>query len=117
MMAPVYWPQITSGTRVVWGTTAVIDIEALFDAYHRRVITLLSSLDRQYWRSVHAQLRREIASLDDNTDLYVLLRVSRWEQRERLKGPISGALWMRHMAEIIRRGFEEAHGVQWPEEY
>jgi len=25
-------------------------------------------------------------------------------------------LWIRHMAEVIRRAFEEAHEVQWPEE-
>ncbi len=117
MLEPVYWPEITSGTRSFWGIGAVKDIEAVFDGYHQKAIALLSTLAEQYWRSVHAQLRREIASLDDNADLYVFLRVSKWEQRERLKGPISGALWMRHMAEVIRRGFEEAHGVRWPEEY
>jgi len=41
----------------------------------------------------------------------------KWEQRERLKGRLSGALWLRHLAELIRRGFEDAFDERWPEEY
>lgn len=55
--------------------------------------------------------------LDDNSHLYVLLRVAKWEQRERLKGKLGGALWLRHMAEVIRRGFQDAFDERWPEEY
>ena len=54
--------------------------------------------------------------MDDNPDLYLLLRVAAWDERKRLKGSVSGALWIRHMAELIRRAFGEAHGQRWPEE-
>jgi hypothetical protein len=41
-----------------------------------------------------------------------------WSKREELTGNISGALWIRHIAEVIRRAFEDAcQGLLWPEEY
>jgi hypothetical protein len=43
------------------------------------------------------------------------LRASNWDRRERLKGDLSGALWIRHIAEVIRRGFEEAYKDSWSE--
>lgn len=54
--------------------------------------------------------------IDDNSDLYLFLRVAAWDERKRLKGPVSCALWIRHMAEVIRRAFEEVHNQRWPEE-
>jgi len=65
---------------------------------------------------VHEALRFGAFWMDENRELYVLLRLSSWEQRERLRGRISGALWIRHLAEVLRRGFEEAHRTQWAEE-
>src|SRR5439155_16702282 len=44
------------------------------------------------------------------------LRLAKWSERERVKGDTSRALWIRHIAEVIRRGFEEAYGVEWLEE-
>ena len=38
-----------------------------------------------------------------------------WDKRNKLTGKVSAALWTRHIAEVIRRGFEKAHGVRWPE--
>ncbi|MGA3242429.1 MAG: hypothetical protein ABSG03_39795 [Bryobacteraceae bacterium] len=61
-------------------------------------------------------MRTEAAGLDNNSELYVLLRLSTWMQREALKGRIAGAMWIRHMAEVIRRGFEELHAERWLEE-
>jgi hypothetical protein len=116
LLEPIYWPLIAD-KMVFGGGSPPHEIKARFDAYHQKVIGLLKALDSDHWKALHAQLRRDTASLDDNPDLYVLLRVSKWDQREKLKGLISGALWMRHMAEVIRRGFEEAQQVQWPEEY
>jgi len=54
--------------------------------------------------------------VDDNGDLYLLLRASTWQIRERLKGPISAALWIRHMGEVVRRGFEQVNAERWKEE-
>jgi hypothetical protein len=55
--------------------------------------------------------------MDDNSELYMLLRVAAWDARKRLTGQVSGALWIRHMAEVIRRAFEVTHQQLWPEEY
>jgi hypothetical protein len=45
-----------------------------------------------------------------------LLRLSRWDERKNLEGRISGALWVRHLAEVLRRVFEDVHAVEWFEE-
>jgi len=110
---PVYWPRITGQVRA----RSFDDNTSLArHAHWRRIEALLKALDPATWCEIHEQLRRDAACLDDNTDLYVLMRVSKWQQRERLKGPLSGALWLRHLAEVIRRGFEDVHGVEWLEE-
>jgi hypothetical protein len=73
-------------------------------------------LDPNRWRKIHESLRFDAARIDDNGKLYLLLRLANWTQRERLKGRIALALWMRHIAEVIRRAFEDIHAAQWPEE-
>jgi len=40
----------------------------------------------------------------------------KWRFREALNDGVAGSLWIRHIAEIVRRGFEEAHDTQWREE-
>jgi hypothetical protein len=84
--------------------------------YRGKVLKLVRSLDPTVWANTHATLRTSAAWLDQNSELYVLLRLSSWEQRKELRGRISCALWIRHMAEVIRRGFEEAYQTQWAEE-
>jgi len=54
--------------------------------------------------------------MDENGNLYLLLRLAPWNRRERLRRRLSGALWVRHVAEVIRRAFEEAYPERWPEE-
>jgi hypothetical protein len=107
LLEPVYWPYLTDHG---YGTT---DYEK---RYRRRVLKLVRSRDAVSWARIHNSLRIEAAGMDPNHDLYVLLRLSLWERRRELRGRLSGALWIRHIAEVIRRGFEEAHCVQWPEE-
>jgi hypothetical protein len=48
--------------------------------------------------------------------LYLLLRLSTWEERKKLSGRLSGALWIRHVAEVLRRVFEDVHATEWFEE-
>jgi hypothetical protein len=73
-------------------------------------------LEPDAWKKRHENLRFAAAELDANHELYLLLRVSSWNARNSLKGKIGGALWLRHIAEVIRRAFEEHHKVQWLEE-
>lgn len=115
LLEPIYWPRIT-GMRS--GSSELTDSECddLLCRYRLKVLELVQTLDPDLWRTVHESLRFDAAIWDGNSGLYLLLRLSRWSQRERLKGNVSGALWIRHIAEVIRRAFEEVHGVEWEEE-
>ncbi len=115
ILEPLYWPDIL-GSRRFPGRMTDADFRKQLQTYEQKVSDLVRSLDSIFWRSVHECLRIEAAQMDDNPRLYMLLRVSNWYERERLRGKVSGALWIRHMAEVIRRGFEAVHTQQWPEE-
>ena len=115
LLEPVYWPNLVGKYSRDVGITE----DEYWDVrskYQIRVKSLLKELDLPYWSKQHELLRIEALWLDRNADLYVLLRLSKWERREALTGRISGALWIRHMAEVIRRGFEIVFGIQWEEE-
>jgi len=88
---------------------------ALLDKYRQKVLPLVGSLDPVLWRKVHESLRFDAALMDANDGLYLMLRLSSWSKREKLKGSIAGALWFRHIAEVIRRSFEETTTERWPE--
>lgn len=115
LLEPVYWPRIT-GKITFPGFLREKDFDAAMDQYRQKVTQLVKSLDPDEWREIHQKLRFEAHWLDDNDRLYVLLRVSKWERREELKGEIGGALWFRHIAEVIRLAFEEVTAERWPEE-
>ncbi len=89
---------------------------AKLEVYKQDSLQLLKQLDRDVWRAIHSSLRRDAALLDRNSELYLLLRVSTWEARTKITGRISGGLWLRYIAEVIRRGFEDASSERWPEE-
>ncbi len=115
LIEPIYWPIITF--RTSWsGFIELNDHKKLVDFYKERVLSLIQKLDTDVWYKHHENLRFKAAQLDDNDDIYILLRLSPWIKRERTKGQIAGALWLRHMAEILRRAFREVYDVNWPEE-
>lgn len=115
LLEPLYWPKVIGQVT----HSAFVD-EAEFgremEGYRREVLGFLAGLDLERWRGEHESLRIEGAKADRNADLYLLLRLSDWSKRKQLKGVVSLALWLRQMAELIRRGFEKAHGIEWPEE-
>ena len=115
ILEPLYWPEITSKK-----SFSIFYDEAKFDnivnSYQKDVHKLLEKLDVEYWSKVHEGLRYTAAELDGNENLYILLRLSPWEKRKKLKSHIAAALWIRHIAEVIRLGFQSIHGVEWPEE-
>ncbi len=115
LLEPIYWPDITSRMSFSSDITQQ-EYSRLVSAYKSQVVEQVHRLDLEEWRSIHERLRIQAAQLDPNGDLYLLLRLSPWSRRERLKGRVSGGMWLRHIAEVLRRGFEEAHGVLWPEE-
>jgi hypothetical protein len=117
LLEPIYWPRMT-GRRFypIDRRKNKSDFTLRQDQYRRKASQLVGTLDPNLWRNRHESLRFKAAGLDDNDKLYLLLRLANWKQRESLKGRIALALWMRHIAEVIRRAFEEVHAERWPEE-
>lgn len=113
LLEPIYWPGIVE--RRPW--SGYLSEENAWRGFRSKTLDFLRTLDSKLWKRVHECLLIDAAWLDDNPMVYVLLRVAKWEQRETLKGRLSAALWLRHMAEVIRCGFEEAFDERWPEEY
>ncbi len=114
LLEPVYWPDITD--RLQHGELGEREHRAQLAEYARKAHELIKTLDPTVWKKNHESLRIDAARMDENSDLYVLLRLASWDRRAALKGRISGALWIRHLAEIVRRGFEKVHEERWPEE-
>jgi len=113
LLEPLYWPRITGRRSYPLGRS---ESDFTLRQYRRKTARLVDTLDPNLWRNIHESLRLNAAWMDDNGELYLLLRLANWKQRERLKGRIAGALWMRHIAEVIRRAFEKVHAERWPEE-
>jgi hypothetical protein len=110
LLEPLYWPAI------IGQETFGPEYDRLLDEHRLRMVELVRRLKPAVWENAHRTLRLDAAALDPNGELYVLLRLSLWERRKNLKGRVAGALWTRHIAEVLRRGFEEVHAVRWPEE-
>jgi hypothetical protein len=113
VLEPIYWPRIR-GTLTFTGDEQ--SHRTRLDSYRAKTVPFVQVLDAKEWATVHESLRQEASRLDGNSEIYVLLRLSTWKARSKMTGRICGALWLRHMAEVIRRAFEEAHRVQWLEE-
>lgn len=118
LLEPIYWAKITSKTRLpAISCTSRQEYEVLLKPYRDKILNHVKELDSEVWCSYHERMRTEAAELDDNYELYMMLRLAPWTKREKIKGNIGGALWLRHVAEVIRLAFEEVHGVKWVEEY
>lgn len=115
LVEPVYWPRIV-GRLSMSGLLAENTFRAHMDGYRTMVRDLVAGLDPDEWMNAHESLRIEAARMDEDDALYRLLRLSLWSRREKLKGPVAGALWLRHIAEVLRRAFEDVHEQRWPEE-
>ncbi len=63
-----------------------------------------------------AKRQRVSEDIDSNKSLHVLLRLTSWHQRNKLKNAIGGSVLRLTMAEIIRRPLEAALKIELPEE-
>ncbi|MEZ9509551.1 hypothetical protein [Vibrio breoganii] len=115
LLEPIYWPRITSKTSYP-AVTTFDEYEDKLANYREQVLSLVRKLDPTEWCKHHENLRFQAAEMDDNSDLYILLRLSPWIKMERTTGQIGGALWIRLIAEVLRRAFRDVHNVDWPEE-
>lgn len=113
ILEPIYWPRIISKKSF---PGRMDDHDSRLEKYRKKVFRIVASLDSEKWEHFHADLRRTAAWFEPNGELYLLLRVTLWDRRSALTGALSGALWIRHMAEVIRRGFEAVTAKEWHEE-
>lgn len=98
LLEPLYWGEITSGSQSV-----------IPQIYRETVLGILRRIPKALVAGAHMELRLQASLLDDNHELYLLLRSSNWRKRESLTGKISCAMWLRHMAEVIRRGYDDIY--------
>lgn len=115
LLEPAYWPGVVEQ----WTWNGRLPERAAMEAresYCERAKGLVQRLDEAEWRGAHEKVRQYAYEVDANDRLYLLLRLSPWSRRQRLKGAVSAALWFRHIAELLRRAFEDVHGVEWLEE-
>src|SRR5688500_1213640 len=98
----LYWPYTTGRLSRRLGLCDS-DYVVLLHQYSRKALQLVGTLDPHIRRKSHEWMRIEAARMDESNTLNLLHRLATWHQREKLKGRISGALWIRHIAEVIRR--------------
>lgn len=113
LLEPIYWHKVTG--LISRSDLSIIDSQEEQD-YADAVKSYIQTLSPEQWESYHTRMCRTADQVDDNGSLYLMLRLSCWEQRRSLSGNISLGMWIRHMAEVIRLGFEEIHKVTWREE-
>ena len=113
ILEPIYWPKISG---LVSYNTTIKEYNDETNQYKVEVLDLIRKLSPELWVNYHEQLRIDSAELDDNSNLYMLLRCSPWAKRKRITGQISGSMWLKHIAELIRLAFFEVHNVTWKEE-
>lgn len=114
-MEPCFWPAIV-GSLSRPSHLRYEAFEERLAAHQESLRPTIENLDADAWRKIHEVLRFMAYRIDRNSDLYLLLRLSSWDQRKRITGAAGAALWVRHIAEVIRRGFEFYRGERWPEE-
>jgi hypothetical protein len=115
LLEPLYWPRITQTQRLPT-LLCQDDHEKRLEIYRVKMLDIVRKLDPGEWQTLHEKVRIDAAEIDDNPELYLLLRVSSWSQRKKLTGRVAAALWFRHLAEVLRLAFEEIHRVEWFEE-
>lgn len=115
LLEPIYWPEITleRGCR----GNSFEEYDEKLTRYKDEILSLVKTLNPAEWKNHHNDLVFQAYKMDKNSDLYILLRISSWRKTKKTTGKIGGALWIRLMAEVLRRAFRDAfHDVDWPEE-
>jgi hypothetical protein len=106
LLEPIYWHRVVENrTR----SAHFPQLPGVSPEYKREALDLLRRIYKARVAQAHEELRWEASRMDPNGSLYLLLRTSLWYKREQLRGPVAGALWLRHMAEVLRHGFDEIY--------
>lgn len=114
LLEPIYWWWMTSVRRSRSLTSS--NWSENLKHYESKVFPIIERLPLESFESIHDKLTWMAHGLDSNDDLYLILRTASWDFRKKLKGNVSGSLYLRHMAEIIRHACKEIHNVRLSEE-
>jgi hypothetical protein len=113
LLEPIYWPSITgrtSGSLMIKAREDPDSAEASqLRKYKDMALAVLERIPKATVATAHMELRHEAAKLDDNHELYLILRATNWQKRERIEGQLGCAMWLRHIAEVLRHGYDELY--------
>lgn len=112
---PCVYPAILGRIQFPVGRT-VEEQRRLIAEHKSEVLELYKKIPVGEIEKIQQQLCVDAYSLDSNRNVYAMLRLAKGKSRLELKDDLGGALYLRTMAEILRRMTEEAQGVQLPEE-
>lgn len=77
---------------------------------------IFEGIGRTAVERLRSEIMQQAHSLDSNRELHLIIRLMPAQERERIKGKIGGATLLFHMAESLRRNYEQATGETLPEE-
>lgn len=113
LLEPLYWPSITrrtSGRVMIAAREDPKSAEGdMFGQYKGIALDILRRIPKALVATAHMELRLEAAKIDDNHELYLILRAANWQRRERIEGGLGAAMWLRHIAEVLRHGYDELY--------
>ena len=95
----------------------IIDLVSQQIAEHREKLTnLYKRISVEHIEEVRRNFCKHAELLDPNKNVHTMLRLAKGQPRLELKGNLGGALYLRTMAEMLRRQAEDAFGTRLPEE-
>lgn len=84
--------------------------------YRSHIDKIINLDDRLIFEEYRQKLCCSAEDIDSNKSIHVLLRLTSWHRRNKIKDAIGGSLVLLSMAEIIRRPLEKALNIKLPEE-
>lgn len=91
-------------------------LRQLTKAHWSDLIPSYQSVGIERLERIRQNLCIDVELLDPNTDVHTMLRLTRGETRLELEGRIGGAMYIRTMAEMLRRAAEQVYSVELREE-
>lgn len=108
--------------RIIFGrviSSGLLDFEDVAEGLAmvgQKIRSALSEAGKPTIEHCRRELCQMSEELDPNKNLHLIVRLMKATERERLKGRLAGAMLFFHMAEALRRNFEEAVSEKLPEE-
>jgi hypothetical protein len=88
----------------------------LMDEHRKSVAELYQKIGIDRLKAIHQDLCYATQTLDPNEEIHTLLCLGQGDLRLKLEGRLGGAIFLRTMAEIVRRASEDAFGQLLQEE-